>query len=203
MAARELEGGCYSKGELGSCGRRAASVGSRARPWQQLPCTGRSGLWAPFSTQGKNTSSDASSCLCCGSDSQRIPKLFPSFLPFFRNHLAAAPPPAMPGLQSTYQSQPELQPQLSGKEKEGTARPPKPVAPAPRGLGHGSTNAQPATSKPASRNCSAFKLKKEWTVVLPATQSWPGIRDLFKSLSNPEPIPDSLRTLIPGSPSLE
>lgn len=58
-----------------------ASVRVRAPPLVY----GRDGLWVYSGTQG-NICSNGSSCCCHGSDSQRIPKLFPSFLPFFRNH---------------------------------------------------------------------------------------------------------------------
>lgn len=91
--------GAVLRGRVGLvCGKSGlpASVRVLAPPWVHS----RGGLWTYSGTQG-NISSNGSSCCCHGSDSQRIPKLFPSFLPYFRNHLATAPPPVMPGPRCT------------------------------------------------------------------------------------------------------
>lgn len=71
-------------------GRRVASPGRGDSALQ-----GRA--VGPLWHSRKTFSSNGRSCCCRGSDSQRTPELFPSFLPFFRNHLAAAPPPPVPG----------------------------------------------------------------------------------------------------------
>lgn len=72
-------------GEPGCCVVRVAGLPASVRVLAPPLAYGRDGLWAYSGTQG-NICSNGSSCCYHGSDSQRIPKLFPSFLPFFRNH---------------------------------------------------------------------------------------------------------------------
>ena len=92
----------------------------------------------------ENVSSNSSSCCCRGSDSQRIPKPFPSFLPFFQKPLSRCPSSnhaRATVLSATRSPEPARAGDFSSQGRREVLGPPRPTSLADRAVwGNSSTN---------------------------------------------------------------